>query len=85
MNCDKDHSHIRDLIVHLPIGQGGMGRHKCAGCAYEKGLEDGKNRKMIINISAILSNLPESQASPQRHKDPHYAYIKGYFDGMTSK
>ena len=62
-----------------------MGRHKCAGCAYEKGLEDGKNRKMIINISAILSNLPESQASPQRHKDPHYAYIKGYFDGMTSK
>ena len=85
MNCDKDHSLIRDIIVNLPIGQGGLGRHKCAGCAYEKGLEDGRNRKMIININAILNNLPESQALPQRHKDPHYSYIEGYFDGMKGK
>lgn len=85
MNCDKDHSSIREIILALPIGQGGFGRHKCAGCAYEKGLEDGRNRKSILNINVILSNLPESQALPQRHKDPHYAYIKGYLDGMNGK
>ena len=85
MNCDKDHSNRKELLDSLPICQGGLGRHKCAGCAYEKGLEDGRNKKMVININVILGNLPESQALPQRHKDPHIAYIEGYLDGLKGK
>lgn len=82
MNCKKDHSDLADIMRTIPEGQLGPGRHKCAGCAYEKGVEDGMARKMILNISLILKNLPTSQAQPQRHKDAHIAYIKGYHDGL---
>lgn len=85
MNCTIDHTNRKSILEALPICQGGPGRHKCAGCAYEKGLEDGRNRKMILNINVILNNLPISQALPQRHKDPHVAYIQGYFDGLMGK
>ena len=42
MACKKDHSAIQDIMADLPLDQGGKGRHKCAACAYEKGLEAGK-------------------------------------------
>lgn len=48
-------------MLSLPIDQGGIGRHKCAACAYEKGYQDGLNHKEIINLESILSNLEESQ------------------------
>ena len=67
-------------MLSLPIDQGGIGRHKCAACAYEQGYQDGLNHKEIINLESILSNLEESQAKGQRHKSPHAGYAKGYYD-----
>lgn len=81
-NCKIDHSNRKEILINLAPGQGGYGRHKCAGCAYEKGLEDGRSRKSIINLDRIMLNLPISQAGYQRHKDPVEAYIKGYYDGL---
>lgn len=44
----------------LPNDQGGHGRHKCAGCAYEKGFQDGFNRRESMELN--LDSLPNSQA-----------------------
>lgn len=70
-------------MLSLPIDQGGIGRHKCAACAYEQGYQDGLNHKEIIDLESILSNLEESQAKGQRHKSPHAGYAKGYYDGIA--
>lgn len=79
MICKKEHRY-NDLYLHLPEDQGGAGRHRCAGCAYEKGYEDGLQRKESLDLD--LDSLPESQAGTVRHKSPHAAYALGYFDGV---
>jgi hypothetical protein len=33
--CKKEHRYFH-IFSDLPIAQSGAGRHKCAGCAYEK-------------------------------------------------
>ena len=43
MACKKDHSQIQRIMATLPTDQGGVGRHKCAACAYEAGYEAGYN------------------------------------------
>lgn len=83
MACKKDHSKIQNIMSTLPIDQGGIGRHKCAACAYVKGYNDGLNRIELINLKQIIDSLEESQAGEQRHKSPHAAYAKGYMDGIT--
>jgi hypothetical protein len=82
-NCKKDHSDISSIMNELPIEQGGAGRHKCAACAYEKGVIDGYSRTLLIDINAILENLPTSQAGSQRHKSAYLGYIRGYCDGLS--
>ena len=82
-NCKKDHSNISEIMDELPIEQGGVGRHKCAACAYEKGVVDGYSKTLKIDINAILEELPTSQAGSQRHKSAHLGYIRGYYDGLT--
>ena len=77
--CDSEHRH-HDFFESLPNDQGGHGRHKCAGCAYNQGLEAGKLRLESIEID--LDSLPESQASVVRHKSPHAAFALGYFHGV---
>lgn len=77
--CDKQHRND-ERFTYLPIDQGGAGRHKCAGCAYELGFADGLLRKERIHID--LDSLPFSQAGLVRHKSPHSAYAMGYFDGV---
>lgn len=69
-------------MEQLPVDQGGVGRHKCAACAYEQGYKDGLARKENINLGALLDSLEESQAAAQRHKSPHAAYAQGYFNGV---
>lgn len=69
-------------MAQLPFAQDGIGRHKCAACAYEKGYQDGLERKEQIDFCKILNSLEESQAQNQRHKSPHAAYAKGYLDGV---
>lgn len=77
-----EHETIRQLLIDLPVSQSGLGRHRCAGCAYEKGFQDGFGKKEVINFRMILSALPTSQAFPQRHKDAQLAYVLGYADGL---
>ncbi len=82
MACKKDHSRIQHIMEHLPVDQGGVGRHKCAACAYEQGYKDGLERKGTIHLEELLDSLEESQAGAQRHKSPHAAYVQGYHDGV---
>lgn len=77
--CNKDHRYW-PTFESLPHDQGGAGRHKCAGCAYENGFQDGFIRKESIEID--LNSLPESQAGTVRHKSPHAAYAMGYLHGV---
>ncbi len=77
--CSKNHRY-EEKFNSLPHDQGGDGRHKCSGCAYEKGFELGRIR--AENITMDLDSLPESQAGKVRHKSPHAAFAKGYQDGV---
>ncbi len=77
--CDKDHRYSR-ILESLPIDQGGVGRHRCAGCAYDRGFQHGLER--LESLSLDLDSLPESQAGTVRHRSPHAAYAKGYYDGV---
>lgn len=77
--CDADHRYWRTL-ESLPIDQGRSGRHRCAGCAYEKGYADGLERKETLELG--LDELPESQAGTVRHRSPQAAYARGYYDGV---
>lgn len=79
MVCEKKHRYDT-RFENLPEDQGGAGRHRCAGCAYEKGYEDGLNRKEQLNLD--LDSLPKSQAGSVRHKSPHAAYALGYLAGI---
>ena len=83
MACKRDHTKIQDVMSELPFNQGGIGRHKCAACAYERGFQDGLNHIEEINLKQVIDSLEESQAGSQRHKSPHAAYAKGYLDGIT--
>lgn len=80
MECQNEHRYD-EKFSNLPHDQGRVGRHKCCGCAYERGYQDGINRREQINID--LESLPESQAGTVRHKSPHAAYAQGYYDGVT--
>lgn len=78
--CNDAHRYSPDFS-NLPNDQGGNGRHKCAGCAYEKGYKDGKILKESIQLE--LDILPVSQAGSVRHKSPHAAYALGYLKGVS--
>ncbi len=79
MHCEHQHRYDPKFLT-LPDDQGGSGRHRCAGCAYERGYNDGLKRRETLNLD--LDSLPESQAGTVRHKSPHAAYAKGYYDGV---
>jgi hypothetical protein len=83
MACKKNHSNIQSIMTNIPVDQGGIGRHKCAACAYEVGLHAGYNLDEQINLSNLLNLLEDSQALAQRHKSPHAAYAQGYLDGVN--
>lgn len=78
--CNATHRHST-AFDSLPIDQGGAGRHRCAGCAYDKGYQDGLVRNEKVDLD--LDSLPESQAGTVRHKSPHAAYAQGYLDGVS--
>ncbi|OUR74281.1 hypothetical protein A9Q78_01375 [Methylophaga sp. 41_12_T18] len=77
--CSGEHRHW-PFFESLPKDQGGIGRHKCAGCAYEKGYELGFIREEELSMN--LDDLPDCQASVVRHKSPHAAFALGYNDGV---
>ncbi len=77
--CNKTHRYDR-VFINLPDDQGGEGRHKCCGCAYEQGFIAGLSRsgQLWVNLQA----LPDSQAGTVRHKSPQAAFADGYRDGI---
>lgn len=80
MICRKNHRYAR-LFAALPSAQSEPGRHKCAGCAYEQGFEDGLNNQASRYV-AIVEHLPYSQAGTVRHTSPEEAYRLGYRHGQ---
>ena len=85
MACNTNHDGIQQLLENLPTDQGGVGRHKCAACAYEAGYKAGYNLDGSLSIDNVLANLDESQARAQRHKSPHAAYALGYYHGVCQR
>lgn len=51
---NRDHRYW-DGFNSLPHDQGGYGRHKCAGCAYEAGYKSGLNREEKIRQNLFLN------------------------------
>ncbi|MBO4556177.1 MAG: hypothetical protein J5706_05395, partial [Elusimicrobiales bacterium] len=76
MICNKEHRFLEDF-KQLPDSQGGELRHKCAGCAFERGFWDAICWKSMANPSELESKLPDSQAGTVRHKDAYEAYKHG--------
>lgn len=76
---------LASLIISLPDGQAGTGRHKCAICAYEKGKikTDIKNKELEWckhnNYAplSVLERLPDAQGGAGRHKCVICAYAVG--------
>lgn len=85
MACSKNHSNLETIMLSLPTDQGGVGRHKCAACAYEAGYKAGYNLDGTLSIDNVLMNLEESQAGAQRHKSPHAAFALGYYNGVCQR
>lgn len=81
MECQEDHRHDPKFNA-LPRDQSGAGRHRCCGCAYEKGFELGRERAEKVDLD--LDSLPPSQAGTVRHKSPHAAFAQGYYDGVVA-
>lgn len=85
MACKKNHSNLESIMSSLPTDQGGVGRHRCAACAYEAGYRAGYNLDETLCIDYVLTNLEESQAGAQRHKSPHAAFALGYYNGVYQR
>lgn len=85
MACKKNHIALSKIMNSIPTDQEGIGRHKCAACAYEAGYETGYNLNGNLNIDSVLENLEESQAGAQRHKSPRAAFALGYYNGICQR
>lgn len=81
MACQLPHRYEIEFET-LPDDQGGNGRHKCAGCAYDRGYQAGI--QLQDNVTLDLNSLPDSQAGTVRHKSPHAAFAKGYLDRVNT-
>ena len=78
--CKSQHRYYPDFEL-LPEDQSHFnGRHKCAGCAYERGYDLGMNRESSITFN--YSTLPDSQAGTVRHKSVQAAFAEGYRNGV---
>lgn len=77
--CTQDHRYD-SMFTPLPDDQGGKGRHRCAGCAYDRGYKQGLQRDESPTIE--LDSVPESQAGSVRHQSPHAAWALGYLHGV---
>ena len=79
--CQNDHRYHPSL-EDLPDAQAGLGRHKCAGCAFEQGYDDGfEGRGRQPNPDIWLDSL----AGTGRHKDVWAAYDMGRHLGLTRR
>lgn len=87
---EKENFAPDEILENLPDCQGGAGRHKCAICAYNQGIQDRKNDLVFSEEELqtcpngraapekMLKNLPKNQGSIARHKCCNTAYLVGY-------
>ncbi len=77
--CNRKHRFLPEYEA-LPYAQDNQngGRHICAGCAFEAGVQDGMAGRPL---RTDLSDLPYSQAGTVRHKDAYEAYQAGHAYG----
>ena len=85
MACNKNHSDTDLIVKDLPISQGSFERHKCASCAYEKGLENGSKKLLNFDLENFITNLEESQRGYRRHRSAIEAYTLGFFHGLNGQ
>lgn len=85
MPCTKKHEITDQIVKDLPLSQGNFERHKCASCAYEKGLENGNKKLLNFNLEDFISNLEESQKGFRRHRSAIEAYTLGFFHGLNGE
>lgn len=81
-NCKKDHKKTDEIVKKLSIDQSYPGRHRCASCAYEKGIEDAQNKIPKQTIEELSQKLSYSQAGKRRHRSVEEAYNLGYETGL---
>lgn len=81
MICNKDHRY-NERLSDLPDNQGGEGRHKCCGCAYDQGFQHG-----VAGTGRNIDwdTINDSQAGTGRHKSVEDAYTLGYADGARQR
>lgn len=81
MTCNKNHQYLLDYNK-LPDSQADTegDRHKCAGCAYVLGMQDGLSNQHQKKV--LPASIPYSQAGTIRHKDAMTAYDGGYAEGQ---
>ncbi|MBC7425839.1 MAG: hypothetical protein H7321_04820 [Bacteroidia bacterium] len=80
--CQDDHRYLGVLTNLVESQKPEEGRHRCAGCAYTKGVDDGINGN-VRNIN--VDDLPLSQAGTGRHKSCTDAYDLGYNHGVAQR
>ena len=85
MACNIEHNETDIIVKDLPISQGNFERHKCASCAYEKGLENGRKKLLNFDLENFISNLDESQKGIRRHRSATEAYTLGFFHGLNGR
>jgi hypothetical protein len=85
MACNKNHNESDLIVKNLPISQGNFERHKCASCAYEKGLLNGTQKLLNFDLENFITNLEESQRGDRRHRSAIEAYTLGFFHGLNGK
>lgn len=56
-DCKHEHRYKTEYN-QLPHDQGGKGRHRCAGCAYDRGFKEGLKKSEKLDLD--LDSLPES-------------------------
>lgn len=83
MACNKDHTQSDSVVKTLRISQGSFERHKCASCAYEQGMENGKKKILHFDVEDFISKLDESQKGDRRHRSALEAYTLGFFHGLS--
>lgn len=80
--CNRGHRYYKEFS-NLPFSQGQEGRHRCAACAYEKGMKDAISGIPEPKDDSVLIDVPYSQAGVVRHRDAFCAYMAGYKYGLT--
>lgn len=86
--CRHGESAPTEMLVALPSSQGGLGRHKCAVCAFQQGKSETRSRLIELGRltdcdhgsvapTSILKSLRDSQGGSGRHKCVVCAYQQG--------